>query len=108
MFRKVDSSVATVFKTTPENHAAVYYRYAVDGQTLEGVGSSILYKPGDRVRIFYAIEKPDDSELQENIPTVKGLFGFALLGALFFASVGTTIISISTTYGRNATISPED
>ena len=108
MFREVGSTLATVFSTTPESHAAVYYRYAIDSRTFEGVGSSMLYKPGDRVRIFYAIDEPEDSELQENIPSAKDMIAFTFMASLFASFLGTALISMGMSSRRNATRLPKD
>jgi hypothetical protein len=94
MFRESRTARAKVFKVTPGSHAAVYYRYTVDGSVFEGAGSSTGYRSGDLVRILYASGAPQDSDLQENIPTATGMIIFAFVGSLFLSLCGTTLISL--------------
>ncbi|MEP2777552.1 MAG: hypothetical protein ABJQ29_07365 [Luteolibacter sp.] len=86
---------AEVVEYEPSNFSSVYYEYEVNGVIYSGVASAEGYDRGDRVKIYYAVDRNHVSELVENIPTPKDFVGFSILGSLWISCGGTLVFWFS-------------
>lgn len=106
IFAETLTEVAEVVKYQPENHAAVYYEYAVKGSLYQGAGSVVGYAVGDKIEIRYSREKPWLSEISQNLQTPGELIIFSIVGSLFMSTAATLMFFLISKSVRKSVQSP--